>query len=349
MKTRVRNETAARWSVRAVLFAAAAIAVTAIAFYIFAPAKPSAPDINTGPTYTPSSGDVSNANRAKADAASLRERVATAETTEALSLLVSTRKALKSETPAYIDAALPELVNLHEQFLFRAHGTTQEAESRLELSRLYQYVGYRSEWLSSFDVYVDAIGDKANKDAVEQNMPDLEKRRFAYSAKAAAYLEEAMRLYQEEDYMASVELSGRLLKLYPLSGRAYEGQMLATRCYVAMNQPEGAIEAYRRIANDAPDRKAAQAAGETLLKMLVLTRDADRVSAEAKALRERFADETFQRFAMLEEAKVLHRGSEPARAVNLYLDIRSRWPDTPEGKVADKGFRQLQDIILFNR
>jgi len=141
MKNRARAETATRWRLRAAVFVAAAVAITAIGFFLFTPSKTDVSDIHFGVTDVPPSPvDVSDVRRAKTDTASLRERVAAAETRDALSILVSTRETLESETPAYMSAALPKLVNPHEQLLLRAHGTPQEAGSRLELSRLYQQV-----------------------------------------------------------------------------------------------------------------------------------------------------------------------------------------------------------------
>jgi tetratricopeptide (TPR) repeat protein len=286
--------------------------------------------------------------RAKADSALLRERVAAANTPEALSILVSTREALKSETPGYMSAFMPELINQQDQFLFRAEGTQVEADYRLELSRLHLMAGRRAQWLRSFDAYVQTVGAEAGQVAATQNVSDLDKRRQVYRAKATAYLEEAKRLHLEGDHTASLRLTDWLFTLYPSSMRAYEGQMVAARCYLANQQPEEAIEAYRRIAYKAPNAEFAQEAGKTLLKMTALMRDVDLVASEARTLRERFAGEAFERFSFMEEAKALQAGGETyyPRAIAAFRNIQNRWPDSPEAELAVESIREMRTSVI---
>ena len=155
-------------------------------------------------------------------------------------------------------------------------------------------------------------------------------------------------MYQEGDCAASLRLSDRLFALYPLSARAWEGQMVAARCYLANQQAEEAINAYRRIAYHAPNGEFAQTAGETLLKMTVMTRDIDLVTKEARTLRERFTGETVERFTLMEEAKALQGGGESyyPKAIAMLRNVQERWPDSPEAKSAVESVREMRTSVI---
>ncbi len=299
-------------------------------------------DTPTGQPAAPLPRAIPTLARRKID--DIKPQFEAAETPEAALTLLDKQQALALKAPSKeSDAWLRSLVNLYEQMPFRAKGTPAEGPALLALSRAYQLSGNQWEWLEAFQNYADFLGDAARQEQLVEDAPPAEAQAAAQRAKAAAYFDEAKRLYESKDASASVALCDRLLAKYPSSAKAYEGQVIAARCYVDLRQPEAAVECYRRIVKQCPDELFAREAAKATIRLLSDWRKTDEAIAESRQARVRFNDDGFRLYALTREAELLKGKGQKhyPEAVKALREIVQIQPDSLYAKQAENWIRAM--------
>jgi len=260
------------------------------------------------------------------------------------------RNQVQSGTAAEAAYAWPWLARMHEDLTQRAKGTPEEGPAWLALSRTYRQAGWPRASVDAFDRYIDAVGEAARAKAVEAGKSPAEIALAEQTAKADAYHAEVLAARGERDHAAALELAGRMLVKYPTSARAYEGQLVAARIYLANRQPDEVIACYRTILDHCPDATYARQAGMSYIRLLQRAKRADEAIEACQTLRERFVDDEFRQFAMLREGELLRDKGQRhyPRALALFRTLCDIQPDSPYAKQAEQGIRQLTRNVMFD-
>lgn len=327
-----RRELSSRWRGRTALGAALCLLAAGACFHLFGavrpPVRPSSPPVTRPMESTPtglvpdlpaapanaalatalSEPDRQARERAKADMEKVAEQVRGLELGAALALLDEARESAQRETPEYAATALTELAALQEDFWKKARDGAFEGPALLSLSRTCLAAGDRPAWMAALSRYAAWRGRQAYGTAIDGNdqadAPALA-RKAERRAEASVYFDEALYQYRAKDAAAALQLCDRLFAQYADTAKAYEGQAIAARCYIANKQPSGAVAAYLRIVDHCPDEPFARASAKTYLQMLSSLNRLDEAAAESRRLAERFPDDDFRGFALLVAGEAL--------------------------------------------
>ena len=287
--------------------------------------------------------------------AALETELETEPMADALTRLAKERERVQSGTAAEAEYAWAWLVRMHENLVARAKGTPEEGPMRLALSRTLLQAGWLRESADAFDRHIAVVGETARTAAREAGRSPAEIALGEQVAKADAYYAEVRRLYEAHDHAAALELARRLLIKYPTSAKAYEGQVIAARCFIANQQPAEAVSCYRRIVEGSPDERFARETAKSLILMLSASKRHDETAEACRAYRKRFTDDDFRMFALLEEGGALReKGARhyPA-ALSAWREVRAIGPDSSYAETAAAWTtvlrrRSLSDVMNFS-